>query len=120
MKGHFPIKVYVSGPIKGHEDYIDKFKTACEEVEEWAMPVNPLEIDPCPQVAGVCMHQGEMLETGHTWECYMRYDIIALVQCDGIYMMKGWSTSKGAAFELHIAQTLNMELYFQSDEGLDQ
>ena len=109
------MKVYISGPIKGHEDFIEKFKKAYEEVEEWAMPVNPVEIGACEQAAGVCMFPGDMLETGHTWQCYMRYDIAELVFCDGIYMLDGWETSKGATEELRIATMLGMEVYFQRE-----
>ena len=113
----YPMKIYVSGPIKGHDDFVEKFKAACEEVAQWAKPVNPVEVGNCD--LDECRWPGEMLETGHTWECYIRYDLAQLVLCDGIYLMEGWSTSKGASLELKVAMLLGMQLYFQSDKEDD-
>jgi hypothetical protein len=67
----------------------------------------------CEDDTGHCRYPGEMLETGHTWECYIRHDLEVMVHCDGIYMMRGWETSKGATEELRIAQMLGMTVYFQ-------
>lgn len=103
--------VYVSGPIKGHADFLEKFAAASAEVAIWANPVNPTAI-PCCE-ASPCVYPGEMLDTGHTWQCYMRHDIERMVHCDGIYMMRGWELSKGATEELRICQMLGMPVYFQ-------
>lgn len=104
--------VYVSGAIKGVPDFIEKFAEASAEVAEWATPVNPVEIGACAQTP--CINPGELLDTGHTWQCYMRHDIERLVHCQGIYMMRGWEKSKGASEELRIAQMLGMDVYFQA------
>lgn len=105
--------IYVSGPIKGHPDFLVKFAAASDEVAEWATPLNPTSIGSCETLP--CRNPGELLATGHTWECYMRFDIEKLVHCDGIYMMRGWETSQGARTELAIAQTLGLSVHFQPD-----
>lgn len=107
------MRVYVSGPIKGHDDFMEKFKEATEEVAEWAEAVNAAEVEPCGRFNGQCRYPGEMLDSGHTWQCFLRYDLEIMVHCDGIYMMRGWEKSKGASEELRIAQMLGMNIYFQ-------
>lgn len=104
--------VYVSGGIKGIPDFMERFEAAAAEVAKFATPVNPVEIEPCGDVE--CIYPGEMLASGHTWQCFMRHDIEVLVHCRGIYMMRGWEMSKGASEELRIAQMLGLDIYFQA------
>lgn len=112
-------RIYVSGPIKGHADFLEKFAVATREVIAMgAEPLNPTDIAAC-EIGDepLCTYPGEMLETGHTWQCYMRHDLELMVHCDGIYMMRGWEKSKGASEELRICQMLGMEIYFQPAES---
>ena len=106
---------YVSGGIKGIPEHRDNFAKGVEEVEEMGYKaVNPLDIGACHSNPTLdCIHPGELLETGHTWQCYMRYDIAILVFCQGIYMLQGWEKSKGATEELRIAQGLGLSIKFQ-------
>ena len=32
---------------------------------------------------------------GSTWKEYLKEDIVALMECDSIYMLKGWDDSAG-------------------------
>ena len=45
-------------------------------------------------------------ELGLEWHQYLRKDIRALMDCDAIHMLPGWSHSKGARLEHHIAMEL--------------
>lgn len=81
------MKIYLSGQISGTElsytrkrfgDVADTLRTLGHEV------TNPLfnglsETDP--------------------WEAHMAKDIIALLQCEGIYMLAGWEESQGVRIE---------------------
>ena len=40
------------------------------------------------------------------WIICMKTDIVALMKCDSIYMLKGWHRSKGAKLEFFIAWIL--------------
>ena len=55
--------------------------------------INPAELNP---------------DTTMEWHMAMRKDIAALVTCQAIYMLPGWSRSKGATLEYHIASRLGM------------
>ncbi len=41
---------------------------------------------------------------------YMRVDILALMQCEGITLLPGWQDSQGAHLEAEIAQALGLEV----------
>lgn len=45
-------------------------------------------------------------QPGATWEDYLRRDILSLMECQTIHMLPGWTRSKGARLEHHIATTL--------------
>jgi hypothetical protein len=43
----------------------------------------------------------------------MRNDIKHLINCDDIYMLRGWWRSKGARLERHIAKVLGLGIVYQ-------
>lgn len=47
------------------------------------------------------------------WREHMRVDIRALVDCDSIYMLKGWELSKGAKLELDVASSCGIPVEFE-------
>ena len=44
------------------------------------------------------------------YENYMRGDIELLINCDAIYLLENWGTSKGARLEKKIAEVLKMQI----------
>jgi hypothetical protein len=45
----------------------------------------------------------------------LQRDLRALAECQGIILLPGWTKSKGAKFELHVALTLEMPVRFYRD-----
>lgn len=45
-----------------------------------------------------------------TWAGYMRLSIAQLMTCDAIYMLPGWSKSRGATIEHRLATELGLEV----------
>ena len=43
----------------------------------------------------------------------MRTDLLALLSCDVIYLLRGWERSKGAGVELAVAQACGMQVIEQ-------
>ena len=43
----------------------------------------------------------------------MMQDIVMLVTCNKIYMLKGWQDSKGCKLELDIATTVGLDVLFE-------
>lgn len=89
------MKVYISGPISGTDDYMARFGDAEKKLNNLGHdPVSPIVI-------------GDDLESRlyrkPTWQEYMREDIKALMDCDAIYMLDGWLASDGAKLEYQLS-----------------
>jgi len=109
--------LYVSHGIKGKtEDEIASDERRGKAWAEWlgydALLPRTIEVDqhegrPCP--AGPSA--GE--DAAHAHACYMRSDLIAMLQnADAILMMPGWEQSVGARAELNTALTCGIPVLF--------
>ena len=52
-----------------------------------------------------------VIEAAH-WEDYLRYDIVRMMRCSTIYLLPGWTRSRGARLEYKIATGLGMYLVY--------
>lgn len=96
--------IYISGPITGNPDYKKDF----ERIENWLLENMPMTLD-----VG-CVNPAKLdLGENATWEDYMRRDIKLLMDCDAIFMMKGWRKSRGAKIERKIAKMLKMKIWYE-------
>lgn len=94
-------KIYISGPISGHNPDIVKarFDSVKKIFENGPFePVSPLE-NGLPDTA--------------TWEEHMMQDLSLLSDCDIIYMMKGWQKSKGCQMEFNHAIVNKINIIFE-------
>ena len=92
--------VYISGAITGNDNAEDDFADAWIYLNNKGHnPVSPIDIG--------CELKSKMGREP-TWNEYMREDIKALMDCDGIYMLDGWEASSGARLEEHIAMRLEI------------
>lgn len=93
-------KVYISGPITGTKDYLEKFEdieTALPLIHQGVEVINPAKVN-------------ANLPESTTWEEYMRMSLCMLSMCDGIYMMEGWQQSRGATLEYAYAKGMGITL----------
>lgn len=125
---NYPLKgstrVYISGPIVGAARHLTfeqkrkRFYQAAILLEERdCEAVNPFEVGPC---SGMYCDPGQLADQPpgiHTWDCYMRHDIAAMMSCNTIAMLPHWLDSPGARLEYHIAMALNFKpIFFDADE----
>ena len=91
---------YLSGKITGIENEAPAlFAQAEKEVINMGFsPVNPMTIK----------HNHNK-----TWQSFMREDVKALCDCDGIYMLSNWRESNGAKIELAVANHLELDVMHQ-------
>lgn len=97
-------RCYISGPITGTDDYMERFARAAERLRGMGYePVNPaavtaqlppMEWAECMAVAAKCMEM-----------------------CGTIYQMRGWQGSRGAVIEWHLAAAMGMDVL--DAEGLE-
>jgi len=96
-------KIYISGKITGlelcdAERLFNEAESKC--IELGFVPVNPIKLN----------HAHDK-----TWLSYMKEDIIAMMECDAIFMLSNYKTSKGAMIELELAKELGFSIYFDGD-----
>jgi hypothetical protein len=114
MNAH-SLRVYISGPIAGYPDRNEAaFRQAADGVRRRGhTPVVPLDIpgwshptEPCPR--------GYTDGGGHSSACWLRADLLVLLQCDAIVMLKGWEWSQGGIIEHRVAVMVGLPLYYWS------
>ena len=97
-------RVYVAGPMSGmpgHNFPAFNAAAAALRAQGWQVE-NPAD-------HGVV--------DGATWADYMHSDVCMLASCGAIHLLPGWSKSRGASLEAHIAASLGMQ--FQYAEGAE-
>lgn len=95
------MKVYISGPITG---------LPYEEVEK---AFNESEIRLKEQGHEVVNPLNNGLPRESTWSEHMRADLKLLLNCDAIYLLKGYQNSKGAMIEYDLARILHFDIIEQ-------
>ena len=92
-------RVYVAGPMSGMPSHnFPAFNAAADALRAQGWHVeNPAD-------HGVV--------NGVTWADYMHADVCMLASCGAIYLLPGWSKSRGASLEAHIAAALGMQFLY--------
>jgi len=90
-------RIYISGPITGIENgNAELFCRVADEIaNRGCIPINP-----------------HWLYHNHdkSWLSYMRVDIIAMMACDGLMMLPGFTESKGSMIEHELARNLGLTI----------
>lgn len=89
------MRIYVSGPITGHEQECrPRFSEAAAALERAGHEA----VNPC----AVCPPDTARADA-------MRRDIRLLLDCDGVALLEGWRESDGASLEYLIAEAIGIE-----------
>ena len=100
-------KVYISGPITGTDDYMERFaRKEAELTEEGCIVINPAKVN-------------RMLPDETGYGEYMMMCLEMMRMCDSVCMMDGWERSNGARFEHMFAKITGKDIVYESrrDEG---
>lgn len=92
-------RTYIAGPMTGLPDFNHAaFNAAAAALRAQGRTViNPADHGVVP---------------GATWADYVRADLALLAGCETIHLLPGWSRSRGALLEHHVARTLGMPIQF--------
>jgi len=94
-------KIYISGAI-AHLD-LNERKKAFQKAEEMLKKCGYCPINP------FCNGLPENAD----WREHMKADIGLLLNCESIYMLKGWELSKGCKLELDVATSCGIKVIFE-------
>ena len=98
------MKVYISGPITGHEDYILNFRDAeMHLTEQGHIVFNPAAVN-------------SQMPAETTYEEYMQIAMTMLSMCDAIYLLEGWEQSRGSNREYGYALAKGMKIMKEGEE----
>jgi len=94
------MKVYLSGRIKDYPNFNLHFNAIARKLRSlnFCDVVSPIELEFPPEA---------------TYEDFMRIDLLALLECDAIYMLDGWERSAGARCEHLVASMTGMKVYYE-------
>lgn len=114
------MKAYISGPIAGKPN---KNKAAFAAEAEWLLSkgvewVNPHHVPPKAH-EGACP-ESYFHDKVHSSACYLRADLIAMLDCDVVLMIEGWVTSKGANLEIQVAKMAGIPVCYSRAEFFDR
>lgn len=92
------MKIYLAGPMTGYPDFNYPLFNAVTRI--WRARGYDI-LNPAENFGG---------DTTREYREYMREDLGMLRECDAIALLPGWTDSKGAKFELAVAQNLGLKV----------
>lgn len=97
------MKLYISGPITGTDDYMERFAVAQKELEDegWSV-VNPALVN-------------SNLPKDTEWEDYMRMAVCMIDMCETVYFLDGWKESRDANIEYGYALAKGKDIMLQEE-----
>lgn len=101
-------RIYIAGPMTGKPD-LNRAEFVDAKFEIYAMFIDASTINPV-EVAGA-----------YDWDLSTPIVKIAkqmlrlLLNCDAIYMLRGWQDSKGATAEHAVAKWIGLEIIYQGE-----
>jgi len=100
------MKVYISGPVTGRKQYMERFDLAEEYMKlQGYTVVNPVKVN-------------SALPEDTTHDEYMMTSLAMLEMCDCIFMLRGWQQSKGCNMEFEYACKKGIVILFEGGRGL--
>lgn len=97
--------IYISIPITGLD--IEKQKARASEVEESLSHFFDEVVNPFRNGVPIDAHPSE----------HMRADFKLLLECDAIYMCRGFEDSSGCMAEFEVARCCHMDIVYESNRA---
>jgi len=105
------MKVYISGKI-GEEVLSDATREKFAKAERMLCSKGYGVFNPTTSGLGLAAEQAAKKYGTTFYKEILIFDLMALKQCDAIYLLRDWSNSPGAFLELCYAQATNINVLF--------
>jgi Domain of unknown function (DUF4406) len=106
-------KIYISGPMTGLPDLnFPAFTQAAARLRALGFEV----VNPAEKEEELVVFSESSEE--EIWQHYLKKDLIAMLDCDSIYMLQGWEKSKGAHLEMHVAHRVGISIEFEPQTNM--
>lgn len=93
------MKIYIAGAITNNPDYKEQFAEAEKKlIAEGHAVVNPVK------------------NLGFEYKDYIDMGLCELMHCEAIYLLPGWTQSRGAFLEASYASTVGLKIFYS--EGM--
>ena len=120
-------KLYLSCPITDNPNHREEFAAVHRVLAGIGyLVVNPLEVSACANETCAGSSFSETDGDGiwresfrHSWSCYIKYDLEALLHCDGIVLLPRWEKSPGCRLEFMVASSIGLEIYYWDERERD-
>lgn len=112
--------VYISGGMAGYDGLNEvAFRAAAQTIlDRGDAPLVPHDIKPHQHPGRECapVYGAEAAEGGHDGGCYLRADLADMLKvADSLYLLPGWSRSRGAQIEVLIARLMHISIEYHPD-----
>lgn len=87
-------RLYLAGPMTGYPD--------------WNYPAFMEVEDRLTKIGFLVTNPARLGDPSQPWRINMRLSIRAMLECDGVALLSGWSTSPGARLEYQVARDLGI------------
>lgn len=105
---------YLAGPMSGIPQFnFPMFQAAAKELREHGYDiVSPAELDdPETYANAMASPDGDAAKQGRSWGDFLARDVkIVADQVQGVIVLPGWQTSRGARLEVFVAQLCKHQL----------
>ena len=115
------MKIYIAGPMRGKKWFnFPDFDWAKESLERagWEV-ISPADLD---REIGFDVASlppdtdwSDVSKLGFDLKAALHRDVAAILDCDAIFMLHGWSESRGAKAEKAVAEWLGLMVFYQVD-----
>lgn len=117
------MKVYLSGPINsnvGDGLDVEERKQAFADLKDWLKRNygNWDVVNPC-EVGTTCQQMDCGPFDGHSFGCWLKADLKAMLDCEAICFLPNHEKSAGARLEGYVAQQVGMMPFYATPVGRD-
>lgn len=114
------MKFYIAGPMRGYPEFNKPaFMRADKILSDLGHTVfNPVTLDEAHGISldGLTGDMDELNLTNKELRDIITRDLAAVLECDAVYMLRGWERSEGAKAEHAVAVWWKREMFYEGEE----